>query len=171
MLAMLRDLDTKIWAPAEVPDHCEQLHRDGQTIVFTNGCFDILHAGHVRYLAEARKLGDLLLIGVNADESVRRLKGEGRPMVPLADRLVLLAAMESVDAVTWFEEDTPENLIRAVRPNIHAKGGDYTADQIGEAPLVLELGGRVEVLPFIEGRSTSELIRRILSREPGKLGG
>ncbi len=142
--------------------------------MFTNGCFDLIHAGHVKYLAEAKQLGDVLLVGVNSDESVRTIKGPERPWMPLDDRLTVLAALEVVDAVTWFEEPTPDNLIRTVLPDIHVKGGDYTADELAEGSVVKELGGKVAVVSLAEGRSTSNLIARIrdwLLREGGDLGG
>src|SRR5262249_22137283 len=127
----------------------------GRRIVFTNGCFDLLHVGHVRYLREARARGDLLVVGVNSDQSVSRLKGAGRPLVPENERVELLAALECVDHVCLFTEDTPEALIAEVRPDLHVKGGDYRADDLPEARLVRELGGEVEILPFTVGRSTT----------------
>jgi rfaE bifunctional protein nucleotidyltransferase chain/domain len=133
----------------------------GRRIVFTNGCFDLLHVGHVRYLQQARALGDLLLVGLNSDASVRRLKGPRRPLVAAGERAEVLASLECVDHVCDFEEDTPEELIAAVRPAVHVKGGDYRADDLPEARLVRELGGEVVILPFTEGRSTTGLADQI----------
>jgi D-beta-D-heptose 7-phosphate kinase/D-beta-D-heptose 1-phosphate adenosyltransferase len=131
------------------------------SLVFTNGCFDILHRGHVEYLSAARALGDLLVVGVNTDASVERLKGPGRPVVPQGDRALVLAALESVDAVTLFHEDTPRELLAALLPDVLVKGGDYAPEQIVGREEVEAAGGRVEVIPFIQGRSTTQLIHRI----------
>jgi D-beta-D-heptose 7-phosphate kinase/D-beta-D-heptose 1-phosphate adenosyltransferase len=129
--------------------------------VFTNGCFELLHAGHVDYLERARSLGDALVVGVNGDASARRLaKGRGRPIVGEADRALLVAALESVDGVCVFDEDTPEALIRAVQPDVLVKGAEYTLDQVAGRQVVQERGGRVELLPLLEGRSTTGLIQR-----------
>jgi D-beta-D-heptose 7-phosphate kinase/D-beta-D-heptose 1-phosphate adenosyltransferase len=130
-------------------------------LVFTNGCFDLLHRGHTDYLAAARGLGDFLVVGLNSDASVRRLKGPGRPISPEEDRARILASLECVDAVTLFDEDTPLDLITALAPDILVKGGDYDADSIVGAAAVRAGGGRVVVLPFVAGRSTSHLIGRI----------
>jgi D-beta-D-heptose 7-phosphate kinase/D-beta-D-heptose 1-phosphate adenosyltransferase len=134
--------------------------------VFTNGCFDLLHRGHTDYLVAARALGDLLIVGLNTDDSVRRLKGEGRPVTAGDDRARVLAALECVDAVTLFDEDTPLDLVTALVPDILVKGGDYEADDIVGADVVRTAGGRVVVLPFVAGRSTSDLIRRIREQAP-----
>ncbi|HEY9779874.1 MAG TPA: D-glycero-beta-D-manno-heptose 1-phosphate adenylyltransferase [Leptolyngbyaceae cyanobacterium] len=136
-------------------------------IVFTNGCFDILHAGHVSYLSRARALGDILIIGVNSDASVSRLKGSTRPINPLPDRIQVLAALSCVDCLISFEEDTPINLIRLICPNVYVKGGDYTKQTLPEALIVEELGGVVEILPFIENRSTTIIIQRICQQNGG----
>lgn len=130
-------------------------------VVFTNGVFDLLHYGHVTYLQRARRLGHALLVAVNSDRSVRRLKGPARPLVPLSDRMHVLAALECVDAVTWFDEDTPERLIERVRPDVLVKGADYRRDQIVGASGVRARGGRVVRVPLSKGRSTSRLITRI----------
>lgn len=135
----------------------------GETVVMTNGCFDLLHAGHVGYLAQARALGDRLLVAVNDDDSVSRLKGQGRPIHGIADRMQLLAALGSVDWVTRFAEDTPEALIELIRPDVLVKGGDYRPDQIAGAATVRSHGGKVIVLPFIEGHSTSAVLQAIRS--------
>jgi D-beta-D-heptose 7-phosphate kinase/D-beta-D-heptose 1-phosphate adenosyltransferase len=131
------------------------------TIVFTNGCFDILHRGHVEYLAAARQLGDVLVVGLNSDASVRRLKGPDRPINPEGDRAAVLDALRAVDFVTIFEEDTPAALIEAVQPDVLVKGADYTEDRIVGADIVRRRGGRVVIVPLLGGRSTSGLIARI----------
>ncbi len=144
---------------AELAEH----RRRGRRIVFTNGCFDILHRGHVSYLRRARELGDVLVVGVNSDASIRRLKGPTRPINTLEDRLTVLAALRCVDHLLPFDEDTPHELVRLVRPDIFVKGGDYTRDRLPEAALVEELGGVVRILPLVEDRSTTSMIDRIRS--------
>lgn len=135
--------------------------RGRRRIVFTNGCFDLLHVGHTRLLAAARAEGDVLLVGVNDDDSVRRLKGKDRPLVPLADRLELLAALRWVDGVVPFAEDTPLALIREVEPDVLVKGADYTKAAIVGADVVEAAGGRVVRVPLVEGRSTSGMLKRV----------
>lgn len=130
-------------------------------VVFTNGCFDILHVGHVRYLQEARALGHYLVIGLNTDASVRRLKGPERPVNSEAARAEVLAALGCVDYVVLFDEETPELLIKQVRPDVLVKGGDYTIDSIVGAPFVQSYGGVVKVLPFSEGFSTTSIIEKM----------
>ena len=140
-------------------------HRDqGKRIIFTNGCFDILHRGHITYLSRAKLLGDVLVVGLNSDESVARLKGPGRPVNTLEDRAHVLAALSAVDHIVAFDEDTPVSLIEAVRPDVFVKGGDYTREMLPEAPVVEALGGTIQLLPYVEDRSTSGIIERI--REP-----
>ena len=133
----------------------------GKRVVFTNGCFDLLHRGHTRYLEQARALGDLLVVGVNSDASVRKLKGAGRPVVPDQERAEVLAALACVDLVVIFEELEPARVIRAVRPAVLVKGGDWPVDQIVGAKFVHSIGGAVRSLPYLPGASTSELIRRV----------
>lgn len=138
----------------------------GQRIVLTNGCFDILHVGHVRYLQRARNLGDVLIVGVNDDGSVRRLKGDGRPVNSANDRAEVLAALECVDVVTIFEEDTASELAAEVRPNVYVKGGDYSDDERDasypvEGRIVSRYGGAVRVIAFEPGFSTSHIIHRL----------
>lgn len=137
--------------------------REGR-LVFTNGCFDLIHPGHVAYLEAARALGDRLVVGVNTDASVRRLKGPSRPMVDEEARLRVLAGLASVDAVTLFDEDTPAELIAALRPDVLVKGGDYTPDRIVGRDLVEADGGEVAVIPFLPGYSTTALVQRIIER-------
>jgi rfaE bifunctional protein nucleotidyltransferase chain/domain len=138
--------------------------REGR-LVFTNGCFDLLHPGHVTYLAAARALGDTLVVGVNTDASVRRLeKAPDRPLVDERARSLVVAALESVDAVCLFDEDTPAALIEALVPDVLVKGGDYALDQVVGRDVVEAAGGRVELIPFVEGYSTTDLVRRIRER-------
>ncbi len=135
-------------------------------VVFTNGCFDLLHRGHVTYLEEARRQGDLLVVALNSDDSVRRLKGPERPLNSLADRLEVMAALGSVDYVTWFEEDTPLESVLALRPDVLVKGGDYKpADMVGAAE-VQSWGGKAKALRFVEGQSTTRLIAKSRGGQP-----
>jgi D-beta-D-heptose 7-phosphate kinase/D-beta-D-heptose 1-phosphate adenosyltransferase len=139
-------------------------HRgQGRRVVFTNGCFDILHRGHIAYLNHAKALGDLLIVGINSDASVARLKGEARPINSLDDRMQVLAALSCVDHIVPFDDDTPELLIQALRPHVFVKGGDYARESLPEAALVESLGGVVQILPYLEERSTSGIIERIQS--------
>jgi D-beta-D-heptose 7-phosphate kinase/D-beta-D-heptose 1-phosphate adenosyltransferase len=133
----------------------------GERVVMTNGCFDILHAGHIAYLEEAKTLGDRLIVAVNDDESVRRLKGEDRPINSMSDRLAVLSGLASVNWVVPFAEDTPEELIAEVLPDVLVKGGDYRPDEIAGAECVLGNGGEVTVLAYRDGSSTSEIVDRI----------
>ena len=137
------------------------LRAQGRGLVFTNGCFDILHVGHVRYLAEARRLGDALLVAVNSDRSVRALKGPSRPVMREAERAEILAALSSVDFVTVFDDESPRRLIARVLPDVLVKGGDYGPDEIHGREEVERAGGRVLSLPFVEGASTTDIIGRI----------
>jgi D-beta-D-heptose 7-phosphate kinase / D-beta-D-heptose 1-phosphate adenosyltransferase len=140
----------------------------GRQVVFTNGCFDVLHRGHVCYLRQAKRLGDILIVAVNSDESVRRLKGPGRPVSPEEDRVMLLEELSCVDYVVVFDELSPGVLIERLRPDIYVKGGDYRPDQIPEGPLVTRLGGRVVVVGRVAGRSSTEVIARIVDRAGGR---
>ncbi len=135
-----------------------------ETLVMTNGCFDILHAGHITYLEEAKALGDYLVVAVNSDESVQRLKGPSRPIVPLAERMKVLSGLRAVDYVVAFDEDTPQRLIEAVLPDVLVKGGDYKVEQIAGSKAVLANGGSVKILSFKDGCSTSGIIKRIEER-------
>uniref|UniRef100_Q3AQ56 D-glycero-beta-D-manno-heptose 1-phosphate adenylyltransferase n=1 Tax=Chlorobium chlorochromatii (strain CaD3) TaxID=340177 RepID=Q3AQ56_CHLCH len=136
----------------------------GNKVVFTNGCFDILHAGHVHYLQAAKSLGQRLCIGLNSDASVQRLKGPKRPICNEVDRATLLAALEVVDMVVLFDEDTPERLIAALLPNVLVKGADWAVEQIAGAATVLQHGGEVLTVPLLDGRSTTGVIERIIER-------
>ncbi len=136
----------------------------GKRLVLANGCFDLLHVGHVRYLRAARALGDALVVGLNSDASVRRLKGPGRPVMPAGERAELVGALAGVDAVVVFDEDTADALVARLRPDVHAKGTDYTADSVPERGAVLAAGGRVAITGDPKGHSTKDLIATILAR-------
>jgi D-glycero-beta-D-manno-heptose 1-phosphate adenylyltransferase len=153
------DFESKLCAPGDLG---RRLCLVPRPLVFTNGCFDIVHRGHVTYLAQARALGKSLLVAVNSDASVKRLgKGAGRPINALEDRMAVLAALQSVDLVTWFEEDTPLTLIRTCRPDVLAKGGDWPLEEIAGAKEVEKWGGQVRPIPFRYERSTTALVSRI----------
>ena len=139
----------------------DALRNAGKTLVFTNGHFDLFHVGHLDYLEKARALGDALFVGLNGDASSARLKGRGRPLVPAQERARLLAALEPVDAVIIFDDDTADSLLSALQPEIYAKGGDYAHKVLPERPTVAAYGGRVELIDFLPGHSTSELIQKI----------
>ena len=156
--------ENKIVSRIELPARLRLLREGGRRIVFTNGCFDLLHAGHVRYLQAARELGDALVLGLNSDSSVKRLKGASRPLVPEEDRAIMLSALESVSLVVIFGEDTPDALIREVMPDVLVKGGDYKAEEIVGYDTVTQNGGRVEIIPFVEGCSTTNLVNLIRER-------
>ena len=141
----------------------EESRSDGLKIVFTNGVFDILHAGHLDYLKRSKKLGDILIVGVNTDESAKAIKGPDRPFNSEEDRAALLAGLECVDYVALFSEGTPINMISSVRPDLLVKGADYSADEVVGKAVVESYGGRVELIPFKEGFSTSSLIEKIKS--------
>ena len=132
-------------------------------VVFTNGCFDLLHPGHVAYLEAARTLGDALVVGLNSDASIKRLKGPSRPVVPEGDRAIVLSALEPVDAVVVFDEDTPARLMHELRPAVYVKGGDYRIEDLPEAKVAEEITAEVKILPFEPGYSTTALIERIRS--------
>ncbi len=148
-------------AGEDIASFCETLRRGGKKIVFTNGCFDILHAGHVRYLAAARALGDCLVLGMNTDASVRRIKGPERPINSEEDRAEVADALKAVDYVVLFDEPTAEQVIGKVRPDIYVKGGDYTLETLPEAKIVQSYGGRVEFIALVAGRSTTNVIEKI----------
>lgn len=164
-LALGREAGYGVLSEEQLLIAVEEARARGERIVMTNGCFDILHAGHVGYLAEARRLGDRLIVAVNDDDSVRRLKGEGRPINPADRRMTVLAALESVDWVVPFSEDTPERLICAVKPQVLVKGGDYKPEQIAGHDCVTAAGGEVKVLGFEEGVSTTRIIEAIRAQD------
>lgn len=139
----------------------ESAKNEGQTIVFTNGCFDVLHAGHIRYLLGARELGNILVVAINSDAQVRRLKGVGRPILSEHDRAELVASIEAVDFVTIFDEPTVEQLLLVLRPDVHAKGTDYTEETVPERDVVRSFGGRVAIVGDPKNHSTSEMLKRL----------
>jgi len=159
-----RTPNLKILRRSELQSEVNRLKERGKTVVFTNGCFDIIHIGHIRYLREARALGDCLVVGLNSDESVRALKGEPRPLVPELERAEILAALEFVDYVAIFDERTADNLILELKPQIYAKGGDYRPEEVPELPTVLSYGGTMRLVNVTQGRSTTSLISAILER-------
>lgn len=154
--------EDKIIAPPELSSFCEKLHTTGARIVFTNGVFDLLHPGHVKYLDAARKLGTHLLVALNSDESTRLIKGGKRPLIPLQHRIEVVAALEAVQFVTWFEEETPLAAIHAVRPDVLVKGGDWPLDQIVGREFVKSYGGSVQTVPIVSGYSTTNIVEKIL---------
>lgn len=162
--SLLPATDKYVPEPNNLVAHLASQHQ-GKRIVFTNGCFDILHAGHVSYLNRAKALGDILIIGVNSDASVSRLKGLSRPINPLEDRIQVLGSLGCVDYLVAFDDDTPINLIQMLCPDVYVKGGDYTKETLPEASVVEQLGGVVQILPFVENRSTTSIIKRIADQE------
>jgi rfaE bifunctional protein nucleotidyltransferase chain/domain len=151
----------------DVPDALKVPRESGARVVFTNGCFDLLHPGHVAYLETARSLGDSLVVGLNSDESVRRLgKGRDRPVVAEGDRAAVLGALRAVDAVVIFDERTPVRLMREVRPAVYVKGGDYRIEDLPEAEVAGEIGAEVRIIPFKPGYSTTALIQKIKGSKP-----
>ena len=155
-------IDTK-----DIEKFCEVLRKGGKKVVFTNGCFDILHAGHVTYLEKARSFGDCLVLGLNTDASVRANKGPSRPINSEQDRAKVVGALRAVDYVVHFGEQTAETLIAKVKPDVYVKGGDYTLDTLPEASIVQSYGGHVEFVQMVEGRSTTRIIDKI-SQQPDK---
>jgi len=152
----------KVLARSSLQQRLAALRRRGKRIVFTNGCFDLIHPGHVRYLRAARRCGDVLVVGLNSDRSVRHLnKGPGRPLVTERDRAEVLAALEMVDYVTIFDADTPYDLICSLRPDVLVKGGDWPISRIVGADVVRAAGGTVKVIPYLEGYSTTALLRKM----------
>ena len=163
---MMRDKIFNRNALARVLDE-QRRQNPGRRAVFTNGCFDLLHVGHLRYLCEARREGDLLIVAINSDESVRRLKGEGRPILPLEERLQILAGLACVDYVTWFDEDTPIPLLELLKPEILVKGGTYSVEGVVGHDVVRRWGAEVKTLVLTEGRSTTGLIEKVLAMRAG----
>lgn len=164
LAASHRDSDGKIKSRDVLATIIEQERHKDRQVVFTNGCFDLLHVGHVKYLQAARRLGDLLVLGLNSDASVRRLKGPRRPLIGEDERAHLLAALDCIDYVCLFDEDTPLELIAALKPDILVKGGDYTPEGVVGKELVEAYGGRVELIPFVDGKSTTTIIEKVLER-------
>jgi rfaE bifunctional protein nucleotidyltransferase chain/domain len=150
----------KIFSPDELLKRVNFWRKLGETIVFTNGCFDILHPGHIHLLASCSGFGDHLIVGVNSDASVKRLKGKGRPVNNIQARLTLLASLQFTDAVLIFEENTPEKLIHVIKPDVLAKGGDWRPEDIVGSTFVMSYGGKVKTVPYLKGYSTTEIIKR-----------
>lgn len=157
--------DSRILNRDELILRIEQARSTGARIVLANGCFDVLHVGHVRYLAGARELGDVLVVGINSDEQVARLKGAGRPVMPAAERAELVASLESVTYVTIFDEPTVEQLLLTLKPDVHAKGTDYTEETVPEGAVVRSYGGRVAIVGDPKDHSTSAILSRIGGHE------
>ena len=158
----------KIKERKEIRRIAEGLKAEGKRIVFTNGCFDLLHVGHVRYLEQAKALGDILIVGINGNHSVRGLKGPLRPILPVEDRAEILSGLGCIDYITVFDEPTPLELITLLKPHVLVKGGDWTKDEVIGSEVVEGLDGKVVLLPFVEGSSTSNLIETILKRHEKK---
>ena len=144
-----------------IAETCKEIRRQSKKIVFTNGCFDILHVGHVRYLTTAKSFGDILIVGLNTDESVKKLKGENRPINNEKDRAEVLLGLKAVDYVVLFGERTAENLVSEIRPDVYVKGGDYTIDTLPEGKIVQSYGGQIELVKFVDGHSTTNIIQKL----------
>lgn len=146
---------------SEIDDLLKNLKEQGKTIVTTNGCFDILHVGHVRYLEKAKSFGDVLIVALNSDKSVKSIKGESRPINNENDRAEVLSGLRSVDYVVLFDEDSPIDLLLQIKPDVHTKGADYTIESLPEAKGIMEAGGRIEFISFVEGKSTTSIIEKM----------
>ena len=151
-------------SPQEIQDHFSSLRAQGKKLVTTNGCFDILHTGHVRYLIEAKSLGDILVVGINSDDSVRKLKGPTRPLQGESDRVMLIGSLRMVDAAFIFREDDPRPFLEVLKPDIHVKGGDYGADLL-EREVVERFGGCVKIVSLVQGYSTTSLVKKIRTHQ------
>lgn len=149
---------------SELSKKIHSLRKEGKKIVFTNGCFDIIHVGHVTYLSKAKSLGDILIVGINTDSSVKKLKGPNRPINNLDSRMVVLDSLKSVDFVVPFEEENPIPLIELIKPDIHVKGGDYKEDSLVESKAVKSNGGKIVIIPFVSGYSVTSLLGKIKSK-------
>jgi D-beta-D-heptose 7-phosphate kinase/D-beta-D-heptose 1-phosphate adenosyltransferase len=160
-------VNSKILSIEQLVDERARLHSAGAQVVFTNGVFDLLHVGHVRYLAKARSLGTVLIVAINSDKSVRALKGESRPVTSESERAEILAALRAVDYVTVFDDLSPRNLIAKLLPDVLVKGGDYKLDEIHGREEVEAAGGKVVALPFVEGASTTAMIEKVKGQPPG----
>ncbi len=156
-------MSRKILSPSSLDKKLTSLRQQGKKIVFTNGCFDLIHLGHVRLLEKSKKLGNILIVGLNSDSSVKRLKGKDRPLCPEKDRAGVLAALEAVDYVVLFSEQTPYRLIQKIKPNILVKGGDYKPKDVVGADIVKKNKGKVLIFPTLKGRGTTKLIKKITS--------
>lgn len=158
---MSQSNDSRILNREKLLAHVQEARTSGARVILANGCFDVLHVGHVRYLAGARELGDLLVVGINSDAQVERLKGEGRPIMPAAERAEIVAALESVTYVTIFDEPTVEQLLLTIKPDVQAKGTDYTEETVPERAVVRSYGGRVAIVGDPKDHSTSEILTRL----------
>ena len=156
--------DHKIISLEEIGRRVQYWEKESRKLVFTNGCFDILHSGHVRYLQTAAGFGDILVLGLNSDSSVRKLKGPRRPIMTQADRAYLLSAIEAIDCIVIFDEATPARLIQSVSPDVLVKGGDYLQEDVGGYDTVTENGGCVKIVPYVEGKSSSGIVNSILEQ-------
>jgi glycerol-3-phosphate cytidylyltransferase len=159
-------MTSKLFSLSKAQKKIASLKTKNKTIVFTNGCFDIMHAGHISYLQAAKMLGDYLIIGLNSDKSVQKLKGPLRPIVSEQERLIILSALEMIDMIILFDDLTPIPLLQALQPHIQVKGGDYQPTDMPEYPIVKEYGGQIIILPFKPGCSTSNIINKIISLYP-----
>jgi rfaE bifunctional protein nucleotidyltransferase chain/domain len=164
-LANLPDSKKKIRSPAAAARWVRSLQKSGKKVVFTNGCFDLLHAGHVTYLEQARRQGAALVVALNGDSSVRRLKGPDRPLVTLKDRARVMAALGCVDCVTWFHENTPVDLVASLKPLVYVKGGDWDIRAIPEYDVVSSYGGKAIALTFLKGRSSTKIIQKARTKK------
>jgi D-beta-D-heptose 7-phosphate kinase/D-beta-D-heptose 1-phosphate adenosyltransferase len=152
----------KIVSSAKLKEETNRLKRNGEKVVFTNGCFDILHVGHVRYLGEAKKLGDVLIVALNSDASVRKIKGVKRPVLPEDERAEILASLSMVDYVIIFEDETPLALIESLKPDVLVKGGDWEIENVVGREAVRDGGGKIEIIPVVKGASTTNIIEKII---------
>jgi len=143
-------------------DLVKELRKNNLKIVFTNGCFDILHKGHIKYLSEAKKFGDILIVGINSDSSIKKIKGLSRPIIPLESRIEVLNSIKPIDFVISFDEETPINLISLIKPEVHVKGGDYTIESLPESKIILEYGGKIKIINLVDGFSTTNIVSSIL---------
>jgi rfaE bifunctional protein nucleotidyltransferase chain/domain len=152
----------KIKSREEIKNISENLKKEGRIVVFTNGCFEILHPGHIEILERAKMLGDILIVGINSDESIKKIKGNKKLILDEWARSRIIASLEAVDYVVIFNEETPEKIISEIKPNIHVKGGDYKIEDLPEAKIVESYGGKIKILPLLEGFSTTNIIKKIL---------
>lgn len=153
--------DAKIISLAKLAKKVNHLKKQGEKIIFTNGCFDILHVGHIRLLKAAKKHGNILIVALNTDASVRKLKGKGRPIVPLKERMEILSAFSMIDYVTFFGEDTPEKIIKRLHPDVLVKGGDYRLNDVVGGSFVKTGGGKVVLIPYVKGKASTKILEKI----------
>jgi len=159
-------MQSKLKSLSELKSIAQSLKSSGKKLVTTNGVFDILHVGHVRYLSQAKSLGDILIVGINSDTSVRKIKGPERPINPEQDRAEILSSLEPVDYILIFSEQTPVKWLSEIKPDIHVKGGDYTQDKIIEKDVVESSGGKIIILPLVKGKSTTGILQKLTSSKP-----